>query len=236
MKNVEEKLYIVIPAYNEEDTIEKVIEEWYSIVEKNGPGSRLLIVNDGSKDKTMEKIWKCEQYYSQLLALDIPNGGHGAAILKGYQYALECGADYIFQTDSDGQTTAADFTRFWENRKECGILIGHRKKREDGFSRLIVTKVLKLVLWLSFGIWTKDANSPYRLMKSDQLAEVIKKIPAGYPLSNVLMTVIYEKYHLGVHYFPIVFRPRQGGKNSLNMGRIIHIGFAAMRDFLKMHL
>ena len=48
------KLYIVIPAYNERENIQNVIEQWYTIVEKTGQDSRLLIVNDGSKDDTYE--------------------------------------------------------------------------------------------------------------------------------------------------------------------------------------
>ena len=47
-----DKLYIVIPAYNEEENIEAVIKEWYPIVERIGNGSRLVIIDDGSKDST----------------------------------------------------------------------------------------------------------------------------------------------------------------------------------------
>ena len=96
-----------------------------------------------------------------------------------------------------------------------------------------MTKVLRIVLFLIFGVWIKDANTPYRLMKASQLSEVLKKIPKGFNLSNVLMTVIYEKYKLGVYYYPITFRPRQGGKNSLNMRKIFKVGRKAWGDFRK---
>ena len=69
-------------------------------------------------------------------------------------------------------------------------------------------------------------------MKSSQLKNVLKRIPDGFFLSNVLMTVIYEKHHLRVEYIPITFRPRQGGKNSINMKRIVKIGRQALKDFL----
>lgn len=52
-----------------------------------------------------------------------------------------------------------------------------QKKREDGFSRLFVTRVLRLVLFLTFGTWVKDANTPYRLMNAKQLSKVLKKDP-----------------------------------------------------------
>ena len=229
-----DSLYIIMPAYNEEKNIGDVIQQWYPVVETIGNDSRLVILNDGSKDSTYRKIQEYEKQYDRLIGIDKENEGHGGTILRGYHYAIEAGADYIFQTDSDGQTLPEEFWQFWEKRRDCGLLIGHRKGREDGISRVVVTKVLRLVIFMAFGVWVKDANTPYRLMRSRQLEKVLKRIPEGFFLSNVLMTVIYEKHHLHVEYIPITFRPRQGGKNSINMKRIVKIGRQAMGDFLRL--
>lgn len=228
-------LYIVMPAYNEECNIEKVIEQWHSVVKKIGGSSRLVVINDGSKDSTYEKIKGCEEKYPLLIGIDKKNEGHGATILFGYKYAIEAGAEYIFQTDSDGQTLPEEFGALWEDREKGGLLIGYRKGRKDGLSRVFVTKVLKFVLFLTFGVHVKDANTPFRLMKAEELKAVLEKIPAGFNLSNVLMTVIYEKEKLGVRYYPITFRPRQGGKNSINMKKIMRIGKKAWADFRKLN-
>ena len=230
----QDSLYIIMPAYNEEKNIGSVIEQWYPVVEKIGAGSRLVILNDGSKDGTYKKIQKYQEKYDRLIGIDKSNEGHGGTILKGYHYAVDAGADYVFQTDSDGQTRPEEFWQFWEKRKKCGLLIGYRKKREDGLSRIFVTRVLRLVLFLIFGTWVKDANTPYRLMRGKQLEKVLKRIPDGFFLSNVLMTVIYEKHHLYVEYIPITFRPRQAGKNSINMKRIAGIGRQALGDFIRL--
>ncbi len=227
-------LYIVIPAYNEEANIEKVIAQWHPVVEKTGGDSRLLVINDGSKDHTYEKILACEKKYPRLIAMDKPNEGHGATVYRGYQYAIQAGADYIFQTDSDGQTLPEEFGRFWVNRESCGLLIGYRRDRQDGLSRLIVTRVLRLVLFLTFGVWVKDANTPYRLMKASQLKKVLKRIPEGFYLTNAVMTVIYVKHHQNVVYYPITFLPRQGGTNSIDLKKIVGIGRDAWRDFRKL--
>ncbi len=227
----QESLYIVMPAYNEEANIESVIAMWHPVAEKAGKGSRLLVVNDGSRDSTWEKICACQKDYPLLLAVDKKNEGHGPTVLAAYKKAIEDGADYIFQTDSDGQTLPDEFWPFWEMRESAGLIIGYRKGREDGLSRVLVTRTLRLVLFLTFHIWVKDANTPFRLMKSSELKEVLKKIPEGYNLPNVLMSVIYEKEKKNVRYIPITFRPRQGGKNSLNMKRIIGIGRQAVHDF-----
>ena len=70
-----DKLYIIIPAYNEEETIGEVIGEWYPIVEKIGGDSRLVIVNDGSKDHTEEIVQNMQTDRPQLILLTKENGG-----------------------------------------------------------------------------------------------------------------------------------------------------------------
>lgn len=188
-----DKLYIVIPAYNEEETIKQVISDWYPVVERIGQESRLVIIDDGSKDSTYQLMKEAAKQYPQLLPLTKPNGGHGATVLFGYRYAIEEGADYIFQTDSDGQTLPEEFWNFWNLRKDYAMVIGHRKGRQDGFSRIFVTKILKLVLRLCFHVTVTDANTPFRLMKSDTLKEAIVLVPENYNLSNVVISVIYAK-------------------------------------------
>jgi len=230
-----DKLYIVIPAYNEEANIDSVIKDWYPIVEKIGNGSKLVIIDDGSKDATYKIM---QEYTENMEAFDPitkPNGGHGATILYGYHYAINAGADYVFQTDSDGQTLPEEFWTFWEQRNGYDMVIGHRRGRQDGFSRVIVTKTLKFVLRLCFGVSVIDANTPFRLMKSDTLKEQIKLIPENYNLSNVIISVIYAKKKLAVKYLPVTFRPRQGGVNSINMKKIIQIGKQAYIDFRKIN-
>jgi glycosyltransferase involved in cell wall biosynthesis len=230
-----DKLYIVIPAYNEEENIEAVINEWYPIVTKIGNGSRLLIIDDGSKDSTYSMMKELARTREAFEPLTKANGGHGATILYGYKYAVDNGADYVFQTDSDGQTIPKEFWPFWENRKEWDMIIGQRKGRQDGLSRVFVTKTLKFILWLCFHVNLKDANTPFRLMKASVLKKQLSFVPEGYNLSNVLISVIYARKSLKVHYSPITFRPRQGGINSINMKRIFGIGRQAVRDFRRIN-
>ena len=227
-------LYIVVPAYNEEENIAEVIRQWHPVADKVGGESRLLILNDGSRDGTYEKMMSLKEKYPRLLPVNKENQGHGATVLRGYRYAITHGADYVFQTDSDGQTIPEEFWPLWRDRKNGGLLIGYRKGRQDGLSRVMVTKVLRLVLLACFGVWVLDANTPFRLMKASQLEEVMERIPKNFNLSNVIMTVVYEKFGLGVHYYPITFRPRQGGTNSINLKRIFGIGRQALKDFWKL--
>lgn len=230
-----DKLYIVMPAYNEEENIDEVIESWYPVVEKIGGESRFVIIDDGSKDSTYSKLLKAAETRPMLVPITKPNGGHGSTIMYGYKYALEQGADFVFQTDSDGQTLPEEFWQFWDNRNNYDMVIGHRKGRQDGISRVFVTKTLKLVCLLRFHVNVKDANTPFRLMKADKLAEVVKQIPDDYNLSNVVISVAFEKRGYAVKYFPITFRPRQGGVNSINMKKIFKIGKKAWKDFASLN-
>lgn len=228
MKN---NLYIVIPAYNEEMNIEAVAREWHEVVEKVGEGSKLIIIDDGSKDNTYKKLKELSKELPYLEPITKPNGGHGATVLYGYNYALKNNADYVFQTDSDGQTLPLEFWAFWKNRESYSAIIGHRNHRQDGFLRVFVTKTLKYVLWAIFGLNITDANTPFRLIKKSALEKYISRIPKGFNLSNVMLTVLLVKYKENVKFVPITFRPRQGGVNSINFRRITKIGWQAVKDF-----
>ncbi len=232
-----DKLYIVIPAYNERDNIKNVIDDWYKVVEKyNSNGqSRLVIINDGSRDDTYEIMCEYAKDKPLFTPLTKENGGHGATVLYGYNYALEQGADFIFQTDSDGQTLSEEFDAFWERRYDYDMVIGNRNSREDGSSRIMVTKVLKLTLKLCFGVTVTDANTPFRLMNAGTLKKYIGYIPENFNLSNVILSVIYVKKKLKVKFVPITFRPRQGGVNSINLPKIFKIGKKAVGDFIKIN-
>ena len=83
-----DKLYIVIPAYNEEENINSVIEDWYPIVERIGNGSKLVIIDDGSKDSTYNMMKKAAETRAAFEPVTKLNGGHGATVLYGYRYAI----------------------------------------------------------------------------------------------------------------------------------------------------
>lgn len=228
-------LYIVMPAYNEEANIEKVIRDWYPVIEARSEDSRLVIVDDGSTDHTYEILCREAKARPKLVGLTKKNGGHGAALLFGYHYAIKQGADYVFQTDSDGQTLPSEFGGFWKRRKRYAMVIGNRTHRQDGASRKLVTKVLKATCLLCFHVSIPDVNTPYRLMQADVLKENLRLIPKDYNLANVMISVIYAKKKLPVKYLTITFRPRQGGVNSINMKKIAKIGFQAWKDFIRMN-
>ena len=230
-----------MPAYNEEANIANTIRQWYLIVEKinqmNGCEAVLVIANDGSKDSTYEVMSqiKTKEGLGFFKLLNKPNGGHGQTVLYLYRHALENGADYIFQTDSDGQTNPEEFWQMFEHRHESDFLVGYRQGREDGISRVFVTKILRLVVWLMFHEWVVDANTPFRLMKVNKLKPIMDVIPSDYFLCNVAISTIAVKWKYRIGWYKITFRSRQGGENSVNFKRIVKIGWKALGDFRKIN-
>lgn len=231
MKKEKDKLYIIIPAYNEEETIEQVTKKWHKIVTNVGNNSKLVIINDGSKDNTLKKLKNLKKELKNLIVLNKENSGHGDTILYGYKYALDKKADYIFQTDSDDQTLPQEFWAFWNQRNKYAAIIGDRKHRQDGFSRIIVTKLLKLVILIIFHLNVTDANTPFRLINRQTLEKYYPQIPEHFNLSNVMLSILMINGNEKVKFIPITFRPRQGGVNSINLKKISKIGIQAILDF-----
>lgn len=232
---MEDKLFIVIPAYNEELNIKKVTLDWYNVLVKFGAeNSELVIIDDSSTDSTYEILQDLKKDLPHLTVLKKPNSGHGLTLLYGYNYAIEKGADYVFQTDSDNQTVAEEFAPFWDLRFDYDMIIGDRNKRKDGISRLFITKVLKFILFLVFGVIVKDAYTPFRLMNAKILKKYLDKIPENTDFVNVLLSVFFIKYKERVKFIPITFNARYNGKSYISLKNIIKIGARALLVFWKL--
>ncbi len=230
-----DNLYIVIPAYNEEENIEKVVEDWYQVIKSHngGQNSRLIVIDDGSKDNTYAILQKIAETSPLLVPLHKKNGGHGDTLLFGYHYAIRHGADYIFQTDSDGQTNPNEFEEFWSKRKDFNAIFGNRKRRGDGTGRYLIEKILCLILWLQFGIVVPDSNAPFRLMKASYVKKYMEFLPEHYNLPNVMLVALGIYFQDNIKFMEITFQSRQGGKNSINFSKIIKIGSKALIDFAR---
>lgn len=224
-----DKLIIVMPVYNEEANIDKTIKDWHPITSL-GKDSKLLLINDGSKDKSLELIQKAQNTYPNLIYIDKENEGHGPSILRGYKKALELGADYVFQTDSDGQTNPEEFYAFWENKELFDVQIGCRRNRGDGFSRKIVSFVLRLVLFFYFRVWTLDPNTPFRLFNKKSLKRFLPLIPDDFLLTNAALSAFAQYDESRVSYKNITFKPRVAGTNSINLKRILSIAVQTIKE------
>ena len=232
-ENMPETLYIVMPAYNEEANIRATLDAWYPVIEKHNEGgdSRLVIVNDGSKDATFRIMQEYAETHALFVPLSKENGGHGSAVIFAYDFAIKSGAEWIFQTDSDGQTDPAEFDSFWNDREQYDAIFGNRIVRGDGKSRAIVEKVVCALVRLHFGVKVPDANAPFRLMRAEKVKQYLYRMRPDYNLPNIMLTTYFAHSNDHITFKEISFKPREKGTNSINIRKIVKIGLQALKDF-----
>ena len=230
---ISDSIYVVMPAYNEENNIEKTVKEWYAVLDGKNKASKLVIADSGSTDSTHDILEKLQKSYPQLEILSDTGKQHGPKLIALYNYAIANGADYIFQTDSDGQTNADEFEAFWECRNEYDVILGKRSVRGDGRQRAFVEHVVCALLRLYFKVNVPDANAPFRLMKSDVLEKYMSRFDIDYNIPNIMLTTFFAFYKEKLIFKEISFEPRTGGKSSINIFKIVKIGWNAIGDFRK---
>ncbi|MBR5647943.1 glycosyltransferase [Candidatus Saccharibacteria bacterium] len=230
---MEDTLYIVMPAYNEGDNIMETVESWMPVLNGKSGKSRLVIADSGSTDNTHELLLGLKKKYSKLEILEKTNQYHGPKVIALYKYAIKKGADYIFQTDSDGQTNPAEFESFWEKREDFDAILGYRNKRGDGKVRAFVEKIVCLLLRLFFSVRVPDANAPFRLMKASLVDKYIDNLPNEYDLPNIMLTAYFARFNEKITFETVSFKPRAAGANSINLKKIFRIGKESLFAFMK---
>ena len=226
-----DSLYIVMPAYNEVLNIKGVVEQWYPILEGKDEKSRLVIADSGSTDGTHEALIELQKEYSKLEILDSADRHHGPKVIALYDHAIKNGIDYVFQTDSDGQTNPDEFNGFWELRNKYDGIFGNRTVRGDGKDRAFVENVVCFLLKAYFGVKIPDANAPFRLMKCNTVKKYLYKMDIGYSLPNIMMTTFFVFYNEKVSFKEISFKARTEGNNSVNVKNIVKTGWKALGEF-----
>lgn len=193
---------LIMPAFNEEENIEKTINEWSSVIQKF-KGSEILVINDGSTDKTKKIIKKLVVKYRFLKVLHKINEGHGKTILRGYKYAIESNHQWVFQTDSDNQFTPNDFSKLWKRRHGSNFVLGYRYNRKDPFYRKLLTLTISTWILILFGKYIKDSNIPFRLIKRTYLKNLLKMIPDGVFAPNIFLSVLAARDGQNLQHIPV---------------------------------
>lgn len=223
-------LTIVLPAYNEELSISDVVGQWCSVADRLG-SARVLVVDDGSQDRTRQILNTLLSIHPELLVIHQQNGGHGSAILTGYRVALDMESDWIFQTDSDGQTSPADFEAFWSRRNECPFQAGLRNSRNDPAIRILLSRWHERIVDLLFGVPVRDPNVPFRLMRADLVKRYLELIPSGAFAPNVMMSVLASRQGVFTSR-PVAHSARAAGQTSVKGWSMVRMGVRSVREYL----
>jgi len=205
---------IVMPAWNEAEIIEASVRDWHDEVISKLPGSELIVVDDCSTDGTGRIVEAMGSKYPAIRCVRPErNGGHGKALRVGFDHVSQ---PFIFQTDSDRQHLPVDFWKVWALRDRADFVFGVRKRRADGALRVAVTRSMRLLNLLVWGVWVKDANCPFKLMRRDALEKVLERIPRDCFIPMVLVSIFARKMKFRVAEAEVEHLPRTGGTQSLS--------------------
>jgi dolichol-phosphate mannosyltransferase len=230
------EICVVIPVYNEESCVGEVLREWTNTFEENGLDYGILALDDGSSDRTPVALenWRQKLQSGRLDVIHHANRGHGQTCMEGYRHACESGCSWVLQIDSDGQCDPAFFSGVWDKRNGADVVYGVRSRRMDGWKRSLASMILRLTVRVFSGVWCADANTPYRLMRTQALAPVLGTVPRYFDLANIALAVQLKRAGCREKTVPIVFRERAGGEPSVPLTRFASKAIELSRQLLRL--
>ncbi|WP_336690551.1 MULTISPECIES: DUF2062 domain-containing protein [unclassified Chryseobacterium] len=207
----EKKICVLIPTYNNEKTLKRVIDGVLDYTED------IIVVNDGSTDSTKEIL----RSYSQIEVIDLlENKGKGNGLKIGFRKAKELGYNYAITIDSDGQHYPDDIPVFVEallNEKEDVLLIGNRNMSQDGIPKKssFGNRFSNFWFWFETGIKLEDTQSGYRLYPLHKIPKkyftpkfefeieiIVRTAWRHVPVKNVPVKVLYDPAERVSHFRP----------------------------------
>lgn len=205
------ELSIFFPFWNEEKNIEKVIADAIPVAKKIAEKWEILIIDDGSTDKTLDKANVIANNYQNVRVIShAPNRGYGAALKEGFENSKY---DYIVFTDGDGQFDFSEVERFINEIYKCDIVIGYRKKRQDNFIRHILMNMLKLWDKVFFRFWFKDIDCGFKMFKKEAVSEIMPLRSEGAMITTEILAKSVRK-KLKIKEVEVTHYPRIYGDQS----------------------
>jgi dolichol-phosphate mannosyltransferase len=223
-------LSIVLPAWNEEGVVGELVEELDRKVAVPLGSAEIVVVDDGSTDRTAEVLAAAAADNERLRVVTQANRGHGPAVLAALALAR---GDWIFQLDSDGQFAVADFWKLWERRDGADLVLGVRAERQDPAHRLVLSRVVAVVVSILAGRRIRDPNVPFRLIRRalwDDVAPLIGRDALAPSILTVVAAVVREWRVVDV---PVHHRAREDGTSSLRALRLLRFSLRGLGQLIR---
>lgn len=207
------ELSIFFPFWNEEQNLETVIKKAIPVAQKYAQKWEIIMVDDGSSDKTLEIARKLEEEDSRLIAVTHgKNRGYGAALKTGFEKAKY---NFIVFNDGDGQFDLGEIDKFLEKIEKADIVIGFRKKRLDNPFRHILMNLLKIWDFVFFGFRFKDIDCGFKLFTKSTLEKIMPFNSEGAMITTEILAKA-KKAHLKiveveVNHYPRIYGDQSGG-------------------------
>ena len=208
------RLLVIIPAYNEEESISSTVDELTSTL----PGVDYVVVNDGSKDGT-ERI--CLEHGYTYVSLPV-NSGLTVGFQTGMKYALRNGYDYALQFDADGQHRPEYISKMLDLAvaEDVDIVIGSRfvNKCKEVSARMLGSRIITVAIKLTTGKRVADPTSGMRMFNR----KMIERFANDDSLNPEPESISYlMKKGAKVREVQVEMRERQAGESYLNIPKSI---------------
>jgi glycosyltransferase involved in cell wall biosynthesis len=224
-----EQLTILIPAFNEAETIGDVLAELRALY----PDAEMLVIDDGSKDETSH----IAQAGGARVVRHPYNKGNGASVKTGLRNAMR---DVVIIFDADGQHDAHDIQKLVDCIGEYDLVIGARDENsQTDFGRRMYHHFLNGLASYLGGMTVPDATSGFRAARREDLLQFIHLLPNGFS-TPVTTSLAFIKAGYSVKFLPTTMLKRQGGTSKIKPvrdgSRFIIIAFRMSTMFAPMKL
>ncbi len=212
---------VIIPAYNESASIVNTVND----INKNAPDFDYVVINDHSKDNTLQV---CKD--AGLNVIDLPlNLGIGGAVQTGYLYACQNGYDIAVQFDGDGQHDAKYLNEMAETlvKEQADMVIGSRFIEKEGFqssfTRRLGIRYFTFLIKILTGQKITDPTSGYRMCNRKIIELFAGNYPKDYPEPETTTWILRKK--LKVLEIPVIMRAREEGVSSISFKKSFYYMF-----------
>ena len=200
-----QELAVVLPAFNEEPNIERVVRRCVAYLEQHVPDYELLVVNDGSRDRTGDVLNRLATELPRLHPLHHPqNRGYGAALRTGFAAATK---RFVFYMDGDGQFDIGDLDRLLPLATDDDhIVTGYRIERRDPFMRRLNAKLFGgWLVRLMLGVRVRDLNCAFKLIPKKVFEHITLESPGALINAELYGRAVRQGFgirEVGVHHYP----------------------------------
>lgn len=210
-------LSIVVPLYNEEECVEKLIAKIQEVGRKFAFGYEIILVDDGSTDKTWQRIEELKQSVPELRGIKFRgNYGQTSAMVAGFDHAV---GEVIVTLDGDLQNDPADIPLVLKKMDEgYDIVSGWRKYRKDHFSRVLPSKIANSIISLTTGVHLHDYGCSLKAYRT----ECIRSIKA-YGEMHRFFPALASMTGARVAEIPVNHYPREFGVSKYGFDRILKV-------------
>jgi glycosyltransferase involved in cell wall biosynthesis len=216
-------LSLVLPAHNEEGNIKLVVDRALEVLPAFTGDFEIIVVNDGSKDKTGEIIEEIAANDSHVRAIHHKkNKGYGGALTSGFR-ATTC--DFVMFMDSDRQFDIADVGLLSPYVGKFDIVAGFRLERHDPFHRRLFAQIFNLTVRVLFGVHLYDIDCAFKIFRGDLLRSMELTAPGALINTEIQAKARRQRAtieQVGVHHYPRVAGEASGGSPK--------VIFRAMRE------